>query len=143
MQANRCLINVCPNIIAVRKHQAGSMVRIPQWPKELFNAKYVLVGSLAAANGTYSSWSVTVALSMCTSCLTHPDAICGIVETKIKVQMLSSYFLVRVINRAHESKNKPKFDYCGRRTEATSKLIHVNLMYLVCLHKSASVLQRF
>ena len=51
MQANRCLINVCPNIIAVRMHQAGLMVRIQQWLKGLSNVKYVLVGSLDAVNG--------------------------------------------------------------------------------------------
>ena len=88
LQAQRCLISVCPDITVVRMRQAGSLVRIQQWPMGLSTGKCVFTGPLAAVSGPETSLFETVAVSMCTSCQKHPDAVCGTVVTiKVKGQL--------------------------------------------------------
>ena len=90
VRASRCLKFVCLNNCVVRMRQAGLMVAILQWLKELCNVKCVFIGLLDAVNGLPTSGFVIVELSTCMSCPRHRPAIYATVATESKVSLPTS-----------------------------------------------------
>ena len=62
-----CQNPACQKISAVLMHLAGSMVKIPQWPRAWSVVKFVITGVAIVVYGKTTSGSVTVEDSTCMS----------------------------------------------------------------------------